>query len=365
MYTQVFGNYLLNTGLVTREQLLAALEAQTNTRVNLGAWAVHKGYMTTVEAQRIFILQTHQDKLFGELAVEEGYMSQDQVDELLQAQNEMPGYVLLGQILVEQGVLTPLQLENLINGYQSEFEIYDLDENEEQNNLIHHLLANVDEEDSHTVHFNNYLILFFNNLIRFIGDDFTPLNFIKLSSVPTTNCIAQQLECDIFRVDSALDMEADVAVAFASRYAQENFEEYDEYVRASMEDYLNLHNGLFVVNTSNEYSLEVSLHPPREVDNGLLDSGSVNTYIFPVLYPFGTVRFILSIYFVDNKKEGSTPTPTPEKDISTDDIDIDLDMLLDEVSNEPTMEENLDMDLDELLSEITAEAESQDEEESE
>lgn len=49
MYTQAFGNYLLNTSAVTSEQLLAALSAQATAHVNLGTLAVHRGYMTAVE----------------------------------------------------------------------------------------------------------------------------------------------------------------------------------------------------------------------------------------------------------------------------------------------------------------------------
>lgn len=367
MYTQVFGNYLLNTGAVTKEQLLTALEAQSSTHASLGAWAIHKGYMTAVEAQRIFILQTHQDKLFGELAIAEGYLTQEQVDELLQAQGEIPGYMLLGQVLMEQGVITAVQLEDLVTGYRSEYEIYDLEENDAQNDIINHLLADIDTEtEGHYItYINDYLILLFNNLIRFIGDDFTPLNVIRLSSIPTNHCISQHLHCDLFQVDSVLNMESDVAVAFASRYAQDQFEEYDEYVQASMEDFLNLHNGLFVVNESNDHSLEVSLDPPKAEDREVLDTTGKLAYMFPILYPFGTVHFIFTLYNIKELEENPSPAATKEGDVE-DLADLDLDALLDEVNNTPTGAEDLNLDLDPngldgLLDEIAAKAEQSDE----
>ena len=75
MYTQFFGNYLLNKNIITQEQLLLALNKQSKTHVKIGTLAIHAGYMTASEAEQIFIMQTHRDKRFGELAVEMGYMS--------------------------------------------------------------------------------------------------------------------------------------------------------------------------------------------------------------------------------------------------------------------------------------------------
>ncbi|MCI8280618.1 MAG: chemotaxis protein CheX [Lachnospiraceae bacterium] len=294
MYTQVFGNYLLNTGMVTTEQLLSAISTQSSARVNLGTLAIHKGYMTASEAERIFILQTHQDKRFGELAVEEGYLTSEQVTELLQSQ--VPGYVLLGQVLIDQGVVSATQMQNIVTDYCSEFEIDDLEEYEEQSDLVHHLLTDIDSEEEDTKEYiNEYLLLLFNNLIRFIGDDFTPLNVIKIPEVPTERCTSQSLDCPAFHVESALNMESATAVEFASRYAQDQFTEFDDYVRASMEDFLNLHNGLFVVNMSNDFSLEVTLDPPVTQDDSLFSLGE-STYIFPIMFPFGIVHFICSVH---------------------------------------------------------------------
>ncbi len=289
MYTQVFGNYLLNT-----EHLLSAISTQSSARVNLGTLAIHKGYMTASEAERIFILQTHQDKRFGELAVEEGYLTSEQVTELLQSQ--VPGYVLLGQVLIDQGVVSATQMQNIVTDYCSEFEIDDLEEYEEQSDLVHHLLTDIDSEEEDTKEYiNEYLLLLFNNLIRFIGDDFTPLNVIKIPEVPTERCTSQSLDCPAFHVESALNMESATAVEFASRYAQDQFTEFDDYVRASMEDFLNLHNGLFVVNMSNDFSLEVTLDPPVTQDDSLFSLGE-STYIFPIMFPFGIVHFICSVH---------------------------------------------------------------------
>lgn len=86
-----------------------------------------------------------------------------------------------------------------------------------------------------------------------------------------------------------------MAIEFASRYAMDTFNEFDEYVQASLEDFLNLHNGLFTVNMSNNNSIELQLSPPEvhEGDTVEIHAETVS-YLFPILYPFGTIHFLLS-----------------------------------------------------------------------
>lgn len=300
MHTQFFGNYLLSRNLITKEEMLSVMEQLASTHVKLGSLAAHAGYMTASEVEHVIIMQTRQDKRFGELAVELGYMSQKQVDELLQEQ--VPDYILFGQILIEDGILTPAQLENYLTDYRSEYEIYDLDMNYDQTDLIHKLLQNIDfdEIDIHREYVTYYLKLLFNNLIRFIGDDFTPLQILNLPEIPTNFCVSQDMDCSVFHISSALDFEKDAAIAFASRYAKEDFTEFDEYVQASMEDFTNLHNGLFLVNMSNNYSLELNLYPPEFHKDYIIDTGKT-TFLIPILFSFGVIHFIFSIYKTDSE----------------------------------------------------------------
>ena len=70
-------------------------------------------------------------------------------------------------------------------------------------------------------------------------------------------------------------------------------QEFDEYVQASMEDFLNLHNGLFNVNISNSYNVELGLEPPVSGEKQAI-SGGAHMYIFPALFPFGVVNIVVS-----------------------------------------------------------------------
>lgn len=294
MYAQFFGNYLLTRDLVTREQLIQAMHKKSATQIKLGTLAIHAGYMTANEVDRIIILQTHQDKRFGELAIEEGYLTEMQVTELLKAQK--PDFLLLGQALVEDGVFTIQQLQDFIIDYQSENELDHFDYSNETVDSINHMVESffVLTERTLSNHEVSFFHLLLNNLIRFIGDDFTLVPPSLCTEYPTNYCISQNIVGD-FSVRTYLDISESTCIDFASRYVGDTFTEFDEYVQASIEDFLNLHNGLFSVNMSNEYSIELSLEPPLSHPEDLL-TFETESYLLPIIYPFGTIHFIFELF---------------------------------------------------------------------
>lgn len=292
MYSQFFGNYLLSKQAVSREQLIHAIQEQHSRHLKLGTLAIHAGLMTANQVDAIVIRQTHEDKRFGELAIEEGFLTEDQVVELLQSQT--PDYLLIGQSLVDDGILTNTDLEQLIASYQSENQLSQLEQTAEQQENLHALIRNlflitVSDIPDYLI---KYLNLLFNNLIRFIGEDFTPLNPTLCSEYLTTHCSSQEIVGE-FPLTTYFDLTEETAIAFASRYANDEFAEYDEYVQASLEDFLNLHNGLFNVNISNEDSVELQLQPPASMENTMLSAS--DAILLPIIYPFGTLNFIIKI----------------------------------------------------------------------
>jgi hypothetical protein len=103
-----FGLYLKKNRIITAEQLVAALEVQLNTLVPIGQLALEEGILS---AREIFdVLQAQNDspsERFGDVAVEMGFMTRDDLMRLLmiQADRKRP----IAEILVAQGVLTERQ----------------------------------------------------------------------------------------------------------------------------------------------------------------------------------------------------------------------------------------------------------------
>ncbi len=292
MYAQFFGSYLLSRNAVTPVELKEAISHLSDSHLRLGTIAMSKGYMTAKEVDEVCFLQTREDKHFGEIAVERNYLFDDQLNELLKSQN--PDYLLLGQNLVDMGVLTNERLETLLAGYQKENQIDPAAGGDDIPEQTTELVRNFFFTSGRTLSdlMVTYMNLIFNNLVRFIGGDFTPLSPAFVSEYDT-NCAVIQRLTGVLPLHSGIDMDKEAAIEFASRYAQMEFNEFDEYVQASLEDFLNLHNGLFSVNMSNTSSKEAELAPPEFTENRSIELSS-NAFVVPVIYPFGTVYLILS-----------------------------------------------------------------------
>ena len=293
MYTQLFGNYLLSKSYISTEQLIEAMRYAKTLHFKLGFLAIHAGYMTYAEVDKIHILQTHIDKRFGELAVEEGYLTSEEVDELLQMQK--PNFLLLGQAIVEKGYMSTKQFEDALVSYQSEYELLESDFTDVKKDKLNLILKDFYQLSTHPhrEYYIEYIGLLFNNLIRFIGDDFTPFKGTVLSSYPTNFSVLQKVQGNV-NINTAIDMDENTYIKFASRYADDDFIENDEYVNASVEDFLNLHNGLFAVNMSNDSSIELMLTPPIHESNTVISSKN-DIYCIPISYSFGTLNILITI----------------------------------------------------------------------
>ena len=292
MFTQFFANYLLNKKIINKEQLMEVLNDSDTKRIKLGTLSIYEGLLTASDVDRIHILQTHIDKKFGQIAVEEGYLTIEQVDYLCEKQQ--PDYLLFGQKLIDKKYITTQQFEDLLNKYQSEFEIDNMEYEEELKDKVIVLVKNLYNVDTIENSDRNieYMVLLFNNLIRFIGNDFTPLSADVMPEYATKCCTTQAI-IGKNKILTGIDMDIPTAISFASRYMGKELYEYNEYVAASIEDFLNLHNGLFSVNMSNEYDLELDLEPLEQQNNSIISTGS-NIVYFPIIFSFGVINIVLN-----------------------------------------------------------------------
>jgi hypothetical protein len=100
---------LIQKGLVTVEQMLAAVKRQQTGRIPLGRLAIEHGEMTMAQVFEVLEEQADNPKSFGQLAIAMNFLDEDELGHLLliQSMQEQP----LGDILVEMGCLSREQLE--------------------------------------------------------------------------------------------------------------------------------------------------------------------------------------------------------------------------------------------------------------
>jgi hypothetical protein len=103
-----FGLYLKNKGIISADQLVAALEAQLHALVPIGQLALEEGILSARDIFDVLRAQSESPQVrFGELAIELGMMDRDQLMRLLMIQSDRKRSV--ADILIWQGAITERQ----------------------------------------------------------------------------------------------------------------------------------------------------------------------------------------------------------------------------------------------------------------
>ena len=118
MFCRCFGDYLLGKNIITQEQLDYILNYRKINRVKLGLIAVEQKLLTVAKAEEINRLQMTKDKRFGDIAIEKGYLNEEEVSKLLNLQGNP--YLLFVQAVTEQDILSKEKVDACMIGFQQE-----------------------------------------------------------------------------------------------------------------------------------------------------------------------------------------------------------------------------------------------------
>lgn len=291
MFTQLFGNYLLNKKLITSEQLKDALDLQKSVHVKLGVMAVNSGFMSADDVNKVHKMQLKIDKKFGELAIEMGFLDEEKLQILLSTQKSEN--LLLGQAIVDRNYMSLEEFEKALDNYKKDYSITN-----EQLKLIQD--GDVDEvinafydfnKSSQSEAYKSYFSLLIRNIIRFIDNDFKLLDIAPIKSYKLDWVASQEVMGEL-KLHTYITADEEAFINFASKYADEDYKVNDEYVKSSVGEFLNLVNGLFLVNMSSN-NIELELTPQEvyhEKDLKELDEA----FCIPLVFSFGRIDFIIS-----------------------------------------------------------------------
>ena len=260
MLSQYFAQYLLNHHLLTAQQVRELLDAESKHHVKLGVLAMSQNLMTAEQVEEVHHLQVSCDRLFGEVAIDEGYLTESQVKTLLHAQDS--GNLNLGQAIIDKNIMSLSQLEKVIQDYKKNSNMALAD----ALSLIE--LSKIDFSEIEEVRelYTEYTDLFLRSVLRFM--DTAAVVDPHAQSVPTdqkTVVVSQRLMGDVILTTGILADET-VFLEMARRYSQEDITEINELAIDSVSEFLNVTNGLFLVNLSNRH-LDVDLEPQKFARN--------------------------------------------------------------------------------------------------
>lgn len=285
MYTQLFGHYLLNNGIINSDELHAALTALTRIKVKLGAAAIDAGYMTAAQVEEVHELQHTMDKRFGDIAVEKGYLTEEQVQTLLTKQKN--SNLVLGQALIDFGFITNTQLEEALNDYKNKSSL--ISGNTEEDRMEREMIGILGISDMPDKEFySEYMLLFIRNLIRFLGDDFSISGVSRNVTVSMNYACTQEITGPI-AAKVAVGGTEHGFIGIASRYSGEELHETDGFTKACVGELLNLQNGLFAVNESNTNNIELDLKPQESFEKYMMNIPE-NGLCVELSFSFGDIK---------------------------------------------------------------------------
>ncbi|CAG9607810.1 hypothetical protein [Pseudoneobacillus rhizosphaerae] len=286
MFSQYFGHYLLNHELITREQLADVLEYQKSVHVKFGVIAVDEDFMTPSQVEEVHEKQKQVDKRFGEIAIELGYLSDDQVEVLISKQKQK--HLFLAQALVDRGYMTIEQFSQALNQYKKENSLSDDQFEELKSGSIEALVENLLVDDHKSI-YGKYVTLFAKNVIRFI-DDQVHLEVSNAEVVQQDKWLVHQEILGESPLFTAITANEEVFLHIASKHAEEELTEVDELAKASVSEFLNLTNGIYLVNMSN-WGVELNMKPQAISENAKV-SGELTC--IKVHTSFGSFQLLLS-----------------------------------------------------------------------
>ncbi len=288
MFDQIFGNYLVSSGTITKEQFQDVLESESKIRVKLGLIAVAEKLMTEQQAEEVNKLQAIMDRRFGDIAVEKGYLSDDQVTQLLKKQGNI--YMVFVQTLIDKGLMTLEEIDVALNKYQEEqgFTHSDMDalvSGDVDRTVQLFLPSNTELCDKHCG-------IAIRTFLRIINSAAYVSKAYFVDELAADKFAMQALAGDHSMI-SGFAGAGDDLLSIANPFAGEEFETVDLDALDAVGEFTNCVNGLFASEMSGE-GVDLDMLPPEFYENPVTIKGN-QFCVFPIHVDGKEVKFVLSI----------------------------------------------------------------------
>ena len=258
MVESIIGSYLVDSGRITRQQFRAALDKMDSVRVKLGLIAVSEGFMTFAQAEEVNRLQAICDKRFGDIAVEKGYLSDEQVGKLLKRQGD--AYLTFIQALEDDKLITIGELSNVLEEFRQKkcltnTELEDI-KSDDVDKIVGVFLPS---EDADYVALVDIVV---KTLIR-LADRHTSIVKAEMKALDGKGSMAvQELQGESVRFLNGFREVDGALLTAASFFGQEDFATMDEDALDAAAELLNCINGLYAAAQSKDHGIFLELMPP-------------------------------------------------------------------------------------------------------
>lgn len=286
MLNRLFGNYLVEKGKLTSEQLDTLLPVKQQLKAEVEVIAIVTKVMTPAAVLKLIEKESEN---FGEAAVNEGLITDDKLDDLLVHQSN--NFMKFLQLLVNNDYLSYGDINQELNEFQQKNEFDD----EQLNALLYDDLEQCIElfvqlKEPVLKELTKTLVQTF---CRLIDKDVYLEKAIVAPSLQLDKYASQMIIGDM-RIKVYISAPGDELLSIANHYSGEPYDTVTEDALDSVGEFINCVNGLFATNMSYE-GLSLDMNSPEYAIEGPLISNET-LYVIPVHVNGCTVKAILEVY---------------------------------------------------------------------
>ncbi len=256
MFGLYFGNYLVEKNKISQSQFEDVMMQQQKTRVKLGLVAVAEKLLTTKQAEEINDIQKKMDRRFGDIAIEKGYLLNEEVTYLLNMQGNP--YLQFVQVITENNILTIQEIESYLDQYKNESNFSDSDLDALKSGDIDRIIPVF--VDINTPFSGDCLSLTIRNIVRFINNNIIIKKAYKVHDY-SFDALASQKMIGDHEIFVGIAGKDNSLLTIANPFAKEEFAEMDEDAFDSVCEFINCTNGLYASKLSHE-DIHIDMTPP-------------------------------------------------------------------------------------------------------
>lgn len=288
MFSQLFGKYLVEKGVIGTDDYQTAIRKQLDVRVKLGTIAVAEGLLTEEQVETLNKLQMQFDKRFGDLAVEKEYLTQEQVEMLLKKQGNP--YMQFLEVLLEQGRVNVSQMDAQLSAFQKEKGFSDADMTALKNDDFDALMPIFAFSSKPFV--TELAGLAVRNLNRFVTRDFYVGQIRHVEQMEYRYLAGQRTTGD-YDLYMAIVEEEDNGgfTTLASAFAGERFDQVNADVYDAVCEFINCSSGLFASDVSSK-GINMDMEPTFAYENQKV-SGKV--YALPIYLEDHKLQLLIAV----------------------------------------------------------------------
>ena len=288
MLNRLFGNYLVEKKCITQEQLEALLPVPQELTAKVETVVLVRKILLPAQVQEL-LEKTDESKDFGVVALEEGLISDDRLDQLTSFQTN--SFMKFMQLLVNEDYVRLEQLNQIISSFETEYEYTDAQMNSLMLDDLEEIIRIFVPLKNHNLH--ELTVTLVQTLKRLIDKEVYLDKAYTSNAVQLDSYAGQAVNGDMnFKV--YISGLGDNLLGIANYFTGDKYDKLNEDALDNVGEFINCVNGLFATNLSyGDIMIDMS-SPDYSMDGLYLNENPL--FVIPIHANGFCFRVVYEIY---------------------------------------------------------------------